>query len=82
MKAINLDILKLAESKPGLSINKIGTSLCGKWCSSYIRTQATELLAQGYLQNITDGSGRCRFSLHITDAGRDLIQSWQAVKSE
>ena len=73
MKPVNLEILKFVESHPGMSINKIGRALCDRWNSSYIRHSTTELIEQGYLKNVPDGSGRCKFSLYITDVGQAVM---------
>lgn len=69
LRPVEFEILKLVNETPGLSINKIGTDLSGEWCSSYIRTITTELIAQKYLENIPDGSGRCKFRIHLTPMG-------------
>lgn len=69
LRPVEFEILKFIDEHPGLSINKIGTGLSGEWCSSYIRTITTELIAQNYLENTPDGSGRCKFNIHLTPKG-------------
>lgn len=78
MKIVRIDILRLLDQHPGLTMNRTGVELSGRWNSSYVRSSVDELIRAGLLS--ADTSGGRGFKITLTEAGRRALS--ESSKSE
>ena len=63
---IDTQIIEKIGEAPGMSPNRIATTLIGQWSGTWTKTRISQLAAKGKIRAVTDSSGRSK--LYLPDA--------------